>query len=93
MDELRGMCRRTGFVGDVRGIGFLAALEFVSDEASKTPSPRTAKRLFELCLERGLKIALGGHIVRLAPPLNISDSDLDAGMSILADALRDVYRE
>ncbi len=74
-------------VGDVRGLGLLAGIEFVKDKATKAPFPpeaRFAERFAEASLEEGVATYpmkgcvdgdLGDHIL-LAPPFTISSSEI-----------------
>lgn len=73
-------------VGDVRGRGFLAAVELVADRAAKTPFPRSAKmaeRLTALAFAAGLVVwpnvgHVGGEgdLVMLGPPFIASEEEL-----------------
>jgi len=79
-------------VGDVRGRGLLRGVELVADKVSKAPADDLGARVTAECLERGLHMNIVqlpgmGGIFRIAPPLTITDADLDAGVDILADAL------
>jgi adenosylmethionine-8-amino-7-oxononanoate aminotransferase len=83
------------YVGDVRGLGLLQGLELVEDRESLAPSPGAAARLVKACRERGLMIyscatpngATTIEAVMLAPPLTISDDELDEVAAILGEAL------
>jgi 2,2-dialkylglycine decarboxylase (pyruvate) len=79
-------------VGDVRGRGLLQGIELVADKVSKAPADDLGARVTAECLQRGLHMNIVqlpgmGGIFRIAPPLTISDADLDAGLDILGDAL------
>jgi adenosylmethionine-8-amino-7-oxononanoate aminotransferase len=82
-------------IGDVRGLGLLQGLELVQDRETLAPSPGSAARLVKACRARGLMIyscptPLGAttiEAVMLAPPLTISDAELDEIVAILGDAL------
>jgi len=79
-------------VGDVRGRGLLRGVELVADKVRKAPADDLGARVTAECLERGLHMNIVqlpgmGGIFRIAPPLTITDADLDAGVDILADAL------
>lgn len=74
-------------IGDVRGIGLLWAIEFVSCRKNKTPDPKAAANFYQQCLQAGVRTCLGGNIIRLGPPLNISNSDIDAALVIFDQCL------
>ncbi len=77
-------------VGDVRSLGLMAAVEFVRDKESKEPDPLFSMRVFDQCRKSGLETIGGGHILRLAPPLNIEEDDLLRGLAILAECIAEV---
>ena len=80
-------------VGDVRGMGAMVAMELVTDRRSKTPNPRSTATVVHACEDRGLLVLKAGvydNVVRLLPPLTVSDHDVEHGLSILEDALREV---
>ena len=95
--QLRGhleeMKERYPLIGDVRGKGLMQAIELVEDRDTKEPAPKKLAQLMEATKERGLligKAGLYGNVVRFAPPMLISEADLDEGMRILDEALAEV---
>jgi 4-aminobutyrate aminotransferase/(S)-3-amino-2-methylpropionate transaminase len=77
-------------IGVVRGLGFMRAIEFVTDGESKKPDADRAQQVMERARERGLLVIKCGvhrNIVRFLAPIVLSDEDLDEAMRILADAL------
>jgi len=79
---LREMGKRLGGVTDVRGRGLLVGLELVDGAMTE----RFAAR----CLDRGLIVGWTLHtnrVIRLAPPLILSDAELEQGLSMMAEAL------
>lgn len=87
---LKSFQEKHTLIGDVRGIGPMIAMEFVSDREKKTPAPEKAKQLVDFCLERNLIIlACGtyGNVIRLLMPLVITDEQLAQGMEIIGDGL------
>ena len=63
------------------------------DPATGAPSPALAARMLEETRERGLLIGKGGlygHALRMAPPLNVTETEASEGLGILTDALRAV---
>lgn len=80
-------------VGDFRGRGAMLALEFVADSVSQAPHPSAAKDVASYCLERGVLIltcGTYGNVVRLLPPLTISDELLNQALDILVDGIRKI---
>lgn len=71
-----------GAVVDLRGRGLMIGVE--------TPDGETAARVQEHCLRESMIVLNCGprsHVLRLVPPLNISDPDFDLGLGILETAL------
>ena len=84
---LEDLQERYDWIGDVRGMGLMQALELVEDRDSKTPSPGHAKALLEATKDEGLLIGLGGihgHVIRLGPSLLISEDEIAQGLERLA---------
>jgi 4-aminobutyrate aminotransferase/(S)-3-amino-2-methylpropionate transaminase len=78
------------FVGDARGLGPMAGLEFVKDAKSKTPDPERTEKVRHHALAEGLMLLTAGsygNVVRVLMPLVITDDQLDEGLSILARAV------
>jgi adenosylmethionine-8-amino-7-oxononanoate aminotransferase len=76
-------------VGDVRGLGLMCAVEFVADQTSKAPANIGAK-VNKACLDRGLFTRVVGDIIVLAPPLIISEVEVDQIVNILREAIETV---
>lgn len=79
-------------VGDVRGKGPMLAIELVTDRAAKTPAAAAAKEVSRLCVEKGLLLlSCGnfGNVLRTLMPLVITDEQLERGLSILEQSLRE----
>jgi adenosylmethionine-8-amino-7-oxononanoate aminotransferase len=87
-------------VGDVRGLGLLAAVELVADRASKRPFPRAdkvAESVTRHAFAHGLIVwPNGGHVdgvdgdlLTVAPPLTIAEHEIDEIAARLAAALDD----
>jgi len=79
-------------IGDVRGRGLLQGIELVTDRASKQPADRLGQAVTGACLERGLHLNIVqlpgmGGVFRIAPPLTVTEAELDTGLEILDAAL------
>ena len=96
-EHLRGLQNEHESVGDVRGLGPMLAVEFVRDRAGK--KPLTAQEVVDItaeALKRGLIILRAGlysNCIRLLPPLNLSDEEIDEGMGVLGEAVRSALKE
>lgn len=77
-------------VGDVRGIGCMMGIEFVTDKQSKRPNPVLVKNVVEYCVNHGLIVENAGaysNVIRFLCPLVVTDSQLESGLSILESAI------
>jgi len=89
---------RHPLVGEVRGDGLLAALEFVEDKTQRRafdPALKIGPRIASACLERGLiaRAMPHGDILGFAPPLVLSTTDADEIIAITIDAIDQVTKE
>lgn len=88
-------------VGDVRGRGLMLGLELVADKGTRKPFPRAAKKAEALaarCFENGLVVYPGagcatgteGDLVMVAPPLVITEAELEELAFILDRSLSEL---
>lgn len=89
---LRALQQRFDCIGDVRGRGLLLGVEIVSDRVARTPAPELGAAISHTCLELGLSMNIArlpgmGGVFRIAPPLTISDAEIDLGLDLLARAI------
>ena len=81
------------FVGDVRGLGAMTAMELVKNAESKTPDKERTGEVVEAALQEGLLLLTAGqygNVIRTLMPLNIADDELEEGLAILARVFDDV---
>jgi 2,2-dialkylglycine decarboxylase (pyruvate) len=86
------MMQRYEVIGDVRGRGLLMGVELVKDRHSKTPHPELAARIMNRCLDLGLSTSIVRGIwgiFRIAPPITITDQEIDLGLSMFEQAFED----
>jgi diaminobutyrate-2-oxoglutarate transaminase len=88
-------------IGDVRGRGLMLGVELVQSAAhadhlgARPAAPELARQVRVECLLRGLIVELGGRhdaVLRLLPPLTITEEQADSVLERLADALRAAAR-
>ena len=81
---------RFEFIGDVRGLGAMLAMELVKDRKTKEPDKDRTQRVQALALKRGLLIltcGTYGNVIRALVPLTVEESVLTEGLDILEAAL------
>jgi 4-aminobutyrate aminotransferase / (S)-3-amino-2-methylpropionate transaminase / 5-aminovalerate transaminase len=81
---------RFEFVGDVRGLGSMLAIELVRDRATKEPDPERTVAVVEGARDRGLLILKAGifaNCIRVLLPLVITDEQLDEALGAWEEAL------
>jgi adenosylmethionine-8-amino-7-oxononanoate aminotransferase len=90
-------------VGDIRGLGLLAAIEFVNDKATREPFPREsniAERMRQAAFQRGVLTypgqgcvdgASGDHLL-LAPPFIVNAEECRMVADAIAAAADEVFR-
>lgn len=90
MDRYRELMEQYDCIGDVRGLGGMVGIEFVTDRASKTPDAALTSAIIQACAARGLLVENAGtygNVIRLLAPLVMTDAQLEAGLDIFAAAL------
>lgn len=90
--RLRELQDRHEPIGDVRGWGLLRGIELVRDRDTRRAAPELGIAVADRCLECGLSVTVGrdptqSHCFRMAPPLTITEGEIDYAMEILDDAL------
>lgn len=90
--EFLALQQRYDCIGDVRGRGLLMGLEIVSDRKDKKPAFELGSRIGEEAMRRGLstnivKMPTMGSVFRIAPPLTISESEIQDGVRIFREAI------
>jgi len=88
-DKLEAMHEKYRIIGDVRGAGLLQGIEFVKDREMKEPfgEGRPGKLVEQAAKERGLILRAADDFVVLAPPLIVTESDVDGMCGILDECV------
>jgi 4-aminobutyrate aminotransferase/(S)-3-amino-2-methylpropionate transaminase len=77
-------------VGEVRGRGAMLAIEFVKP-GTREPAPVTARKVASQCHSEGVLVLICGtynNVVRLLPPLVISQELLSEGLDVLEHGIK-----
>ena len=83
---LRRLQERHPLVGGVRGLGLMLGLELVTDRATRTPATTQTLALLEAAREMGVLLGKGGlegNVLRIKPPLCITEEDADFAIDVL----------
>jgi 4-aminobutyrate aminotransferase-like enzyme len=90
---LRHLQSRYGCIGDVRGRGLMGGMEIVGDRTTKVGAPEVGAAVSNKMVEMGLWAQLAtmssfGGVFRIAPPITVTEEQLDLALSIIEEALR-----
>ena len=85
-------------VGDVRGVGLVAGIEYVQSKQTKEwfpPSAAAAAKVRDEAFERGVFVRLlgGGHVHAVAPPFVISHEQIDTIVRVLDESIGVVEKQ
>ena len=93
LKRLKEMQEKYEMIGDVKGKGLMIGVDVVKSKKTREPDRATALKICWRAWEKGLiLITFGkhGNVLRIAPPLNISREDLDRGLEIIEEAVKEV---
>ena len=84
---LREIARKHKPIGTPRGMGLMCGVDVLSP-ATGAGDPATRGRIAVACFERGLiMLGCGTHTLRFAPPLCITQHELETGLAIFDEAV------
>jgi 4-aminobutyrate aminotransferase / (S)-3-amino-2-methylpropionate transaminase / 5-aminovalerate transaminase len=90
LERLRSFADRFPFIGEVRGLGAMLAMELVTDRATREPAAALTAQVLHAAHERGLLVLKAGlydNVIRLLFPLTLGEDELDRGLDILEQSL------
>ena len=100
--ELEKLAAGHPSIGDIRGLGLFNAIELVKNRATREPLVPFAARgdaaapmraMMKFAMDAGLYLSYFSNVIRLTPPLNITEDDLRIGLEILDQTLEIADRE
>jgi len=93
-ERFREIQQKYPILGEVRGMGLVYGLEIVKDPKSREPDPEATKLIIEAGWQRGLlmiaPIGFYGNVLRIAPPLVITEEEAMLGADLLEQAFAEV---
>lgn len=106
LHKLQSSADLSPYILDVRGKGLMVGVEFASPTSTISGSTtdvgvvqgapeKMASRVANKCIEKGMLILTTSvyEVIRFIPPLNISEVDLEKGVNIFVDAVKEVVME
>jgi len=90
-DRLLELKKNYPIISDVRGLGLMLAIEFTNPDG--TPGGNLLSAVKDSCLQKGLltlSCGVKGNGMRFATPLNVTEKEIDEGLSILETALQEI---
>jgi 4-aminobutyrate aminotransferase len=92
---LREAAGKAPIVAEVRGRGLMIGIEFVRPGTTE-PDPAATLRVFDECRKGGLLVGKGGlynNVLRMGPPLTLTEGEAREGLAILVNAIETVAAE
>ncbi|MDA8194168.1 MAG: 4-aminobutyrate--2-oxoglutarate transaminase [Thermaerobacter sp.] len=89
-ERLQALASQSRFVGEVRGLGAMVAMELVRDRETREPAPELTERVLKRAMARGvicLKAGIYGNVIRFLAPLNTPLDILQEALTVLEAAL------
>jgi len=90
---LQEIQKKHDFIGEVRGLGLMLALEIVKPDGHKTPDGEKAFKILNVMLDSGLvgyMAGTTGNVVRLIPPLVVKPEQIEKALEIMEVSIRSV---
>lgn len=88
-DVLKELQNKHSFVGEIRRLGAMVAVEIVEDDKVNTPNKELTGKIAKYANENGLILlsaGIYGNVIRFLMPLVINDEELNKGFSILSES-------
>ena len=97
-EALESLQQKYEAIGEIRGQCLLLGIDLVKDRESREPHLELGLMTTKRCMELGLSMNIKhrperGAVWRIAPPLTVSKAELDKGVEILDQALRESLDE
>ena len=93
--RLSEMMEHHKLIGDIRGLGFIQGVELVLDRKTKKPAPDQTAQVMEVAMENGLLLGKGGlfgNVIRIQPPIALTEEQVEKAMDIFSQSLEQVER-
>ena len=95
LNVFKDLSRDIEYIGDIRGRGLMIGVEFVKDRETKEPFKEFLNEVQINCFKRGVLVWKAGHygnVLRLLPPLVITEDLMQKSLDIIEDTIRDTSK-
>lgn len=97
-NRLKEMYATHPMIGEVRGPGLFIGVELVKDKQTKAPAYEEAVKVFSKSLDNGVLFGVSakaglGNVIKIKPPMSISDELMDRSLDTFDKVLFEVERE
>lgn len=92
-EGLELLAHQFDWMGEIRGMGLMQAIEIVKDPTTKEPDPHTTKLFLEATKRQGVLVGVGGlhgQVIRIGPSLLISEQEIDEALLCLQKAAESI---
>ncbi len=93
MGRMKEMEARHPIIGQVRGLGCLLGIELVKDKGTREPNEEAGKLVYQRAFRKGLAWIPAGHILRMSPPMIMTDEEALKGLEIIEESIYETERE
>ncbi|SHE33339.1 4-aminobutyrate aminotransferase apoenzyme [Seinonella peptonophila] len=80
------------YIGDIRGLGAMTAIELIKDQTSRTPHAELTSHIIQTAYQRGvimLSAGLHSNVIRFLSPFVITDEQLASALEIIAEIIKE----
>jgi len=100
--EMTQLAEKHPSIGEVRGLGMFNGIELVKNRETREPlvpfgakgdAAKPMAQMMSTAIQKGLYLSFFSNVIRLTPPLNISEEDLMTGIGILDEVLEIADKE
>lgn len=91
MARFRDLAQTYELIGDVRGKGLMIGVDLVKNRETKERARAEAAKVCVRCYSKGLILSFfSNSVLRIAPPLVVSDDEVERGLAIIEESIREV---
>ena len=94
-DRFKKFAEFVPYIGDIRALGAMVAIEFVKEKGSQEPHSDFCANFVSKCLEKNLIVLKAGsmkNIVRVLSPIVITDDEVTRALNIMEESLRQLTK-